>query len=109
MLKIIHFLAKADRFHGVWPHFLDGRTGKVIPYFGPYDDGGDLVETAFLMQGLLVARQYFITTAPPNTRFATPSPASGKPWNGTGTGKVPIPTFFTGTGLLITRFTSITR
>jgi exo beta-1,2-glucooligosaccharide sophorohydrolase (non-reducing end) len=59
MLKIIHFLAKADRFHGVWPHFLDGRTGKVIPYFGPYDDGGDLVETAFLMQGLLVARQYF--------------------------------------------------
>jgi hypothetical protein len=59
MLKIVRFLAKADRFHGVWPHFLDGRTGKVIPYFGRYDDGGDLVETAFLMQGLLVARQYF--------------------------------------------------
>lgn len=59
LLKIVRFLAKADRFHGVWPHFLDGRTGKVIPYFGIYDDGGDLVETAFLMQGLLVARQYF--------------------------------------------------
>jgi hypothetical protein len=59
MLKIVRFLAKADRFHGVWPHFLDGRTGKVNPYFGPYDDGGDLVETAFLTQGLLVARQYF--------------------------------------------------
>ncbi|PYT51320.1 MAG: hypothetical protein DMG44_03080 [Acidobacteria bacterium] len=59
LLKIVRFLAKADRFHGVWPHFLDGRTGKVIPYFGPYDDGGDLVETVFLMQGLLVARQYF--------------------------------------------------
>jgi exo beta-1,2-glucooligosaccharide sophorohydrolase (non-reducing end) len=59
MLKIVRFLAKADRFHGVWPHFLDGRTGKVIPYFGPYDNGGDLVETAFLMQGLLAARQYF--------------------------------------------------
>jgi hypothetical protein len=59
LLKIVRFLAKADRFHGVWPHFLDGRTGKVNPYFGPYDDGGDLVETAFLMQGLLVARQYF--------------------------------------------------
>ena len=58
-LKIVRFLAKADRFQGVWPHFLDGRTGKVIPYFGPYDDGGDLVETAFLMQGLLAARQYF--------------------------------------------------
>jgi hypothetical protein len=59
MLKIIRFLKGADRFHGVWPHFLDGRTGKVIPYFGRYDDGGDLVEMAFLMQGLLTARQYF--------------------------------------------------
>lgn len=59
MLKIVRFLSKADRFHGVWPHFLDGRTGKVNPYFGKYDNGGDLVETAFLMQGLLVARQYF--------------------------------------------------
>jgi exo beta-1,2-glucooligosaccharide sophorohydrolase (non-reducing end) len=59
LLKIVRFLAKADRFHGVWPHFLDGRTGKVIAYFGPNDDGGDLIETAFLMQGLLVARQYF--------------------------------------------------
>ena len=59
MLKIVRFLAHADRFHGAWPHFLDGRTGRVIPYFGKYDDGGDLVETAFLIQGLLVARQYF--------------------------------------------------
>lgn len=59
MLKIVRFLAKADRFHGVWPHFLDGRTGKTIAYFGEYDDGGDLVETAFMMQSLLAARQYF--------------------------------------------------
>jgi len=59
MLKIVRFLSKADRFHGVFPHFLDGRTGKVIARFGKYDDGGDLVETAFLMQGLLAARQYF--------------------------------------------------
>ncbi len=59
MLKIVRFLKNADRFHGAWPHFLDGRTGKVISYFGKYDDGGDLVETAFLVQGLLVARQYF--------------------------------------------------
>ena len=47
--KITHFLSNADRFHGVWPHFLDGRAGKVIPYFGKYDVGGDLVEPAFLM------------------------------------------------------------
>mgnify|MGYP001605212392 FL=1 len=59
MLKIVRFLAKADRFHGVWPHFLNGDTGKVIPFFGKYDNGGDLVETAFMMQGLLAARQYF--------------------------------------------------
>jgi hypothetical protein len=59
MLKITRFLWKADRFHGVFPHFLDGRTGKVIARFGNHDDGGDLVETAFLIQGLLAARQYF--------------------------------------------------
>ncbi len=56
---IIKFLEKADRFHGVWPHFLDGNTGKTIALFGKYDNGGDLVETAFLVQGLLAARQYF--------------------------------------------------
>ena len=59
MLKVVRFLAQADRFHGVWPHFLDGNTGRVIPYFGKYDNGGDLVETAFMIQGLLAARQYF--------------------------------------------------
>jgi len=59
MLKIVRFLAKADRFHGVWPHFLDGNTGRTLDYFGKYDNGGDLVETAFMIQGLLAARQYF--------------------------------------------------
>ncbi len=59
LLKITRFLSKADRFHGAWPHFLNGATGKVANYFGKYDDGGDLVETAFLVQGLLTARQYF--------------------------------------------------
>lgn len=59
MLKIVRFLNKADRFHGAWGHFLDGRTGHVNPYFGKYDNGGDLVETAFMIQGLLAARKYF--------------------------------------------------
>lgn len=59
MHKALDFLDKADRFHGVWPHFLDGRTGKTIPLFGKYDNGGDLVETAFIVQALLTARQYF--------------------------------------------------
>ncbi|MFT4203659.1 MAG: glucoamylase family protein [Chitinophagaceae bacterium] len=56
--RIVSFLAKADRFHGAWPHWIDGNTGKVKP-FGANDDGGDLVETSFLLQGLLSARQYF--------------------------------------------------
>lgn len=64
MLKIVRFLSRADRFHGAWPHFLNGRTGHVIPLFGKYDDGGDLVETAFMMQGLLAARQYFDRDTP---------------------------------------------
>ena len=54
---IVNFLAEADRFHGVWPHWMNGNTGDVIP-FSPQDDGGDLVETAFLIQGLLTLRQY---------------------------------------------------
>ena len=62
--KIVHFLKGADRFHGAWPHFLDGRTGKVVPYFGKFDDGGDLVETSFLIQGLLTARSYFDRDTP---------------------------------------------
>lgn len=56
--KIVAFLKKADRFHGAFPHWLDGNTGKVLP-FSTKDNGGDLVETSFLMQGLITARQYF--------------------------------------------------
>ena len=59
ILKIITFLdEKADRFHGVWSHWLNGQTGKVIP-FSKYDDGADLVETSFLIQGMLTVKQYF--------------------------------------------------
>jgi len=56
---IVGFLKRADRFHGAWPHWLYGTTGRVKP-FGTRDDGADIVETAYLMQGLLTARQYFI-------------------------------------------------
>jgi hypothetical protein len=59
LLRITDFLSHADRYHGAWPHFLSGRTGHTLPVFGMYDDGADLVETSFLMQGLLTARQYF--------------------------------------------------
>lgn len=56
--KMINFLANADRFHGIWSHWIDGETGKVKP-FGQDDDGADLVESAFLMQGLLAVREYY--------------------------------------------------
>lgn len=56
--KIIHFLETADRFHGAWPHWWQGETGKVYP-FSKFDNGGDLVESSFMIQGLLCVRQYF--------------------------------------------------
>jgi len=56
--RIVDFLEKADRFHGAWPHWMNGETGKVVP-FSKKDNGGDLVETAFLIQGLLTVAEYF--------------------------------------------------
>lgn len=56
--KLTDWLEKADRFHGVWPHWMNGETGDVKP-FSTKDDGGDLVETAYLAQGMLCAREYF--------------------------------------------------
>jgi exo beta-1,2-glucooligosaccharide sophorohydrolase (non-reducing end) len=59
MTKIVDFLGRAERYHGGWSHYMNGSTGKTMPVFGTFDNGGDLVETSFLMQGLLAARQYF--------------------------------------------------
>lgn len=56
--KIVSFLESADRFHGIYPHWLYGETGKVKP-FSQKDNGADGVESAFLFQGLLTVRQYF--------------------------------------------------
>lgn len=58
--KIADFLAKADRFHGAWSHWIDGNTGKVKP-FGTKDNGGDLVETSFLISGMITVREYLKT------------------------------------------------
>ena len=58
MTTALNFLKNADRFHGAWPHWIDGNTGRVIP-FSAKDNGGDIVETAFLCQGLLAVREYF--------------------------------------------------
>lgn len=69
MLRMARFLDGVDpddpnqpsgvqRYHGAWSHWINGTTGATIP-FNANDDGGDLVETAFLIEGLLTARQYF--------------------------------------------------
>ena len=62
VLKILTFLdEKTTRYHGAWAHWINGTTGETIP-FGSNDDGGDLLETSFLIQGMLTVRQYFNST-----------------------------------------------
>ena len=59
LLKVVNFLSdKAVRHHGAFPHWMNGTTGATQA-FSKYDNGADLVETAFLMEGLLACRQYF--------------------------------------------------
>src|SRR5690606_36223099 len=60
---ILDVLESADRFHGAWSHWIDGSTGRVIP-FSENDNGGDIVETSFLIQGLITFRQYLDTNNP---------------------------------------------
>ena len=61
--KIVGWLEKATCYHGLFPHFMDGRTGATMP-LGQKDDGSDIVESSYLFQGLLCARQYFDGDAP---------------------------------------------
>lgn len=56
--RMLDLLGRATCYHGLFPHFMNGSTGATVP-FGRKDDGGDLVESAFLFQGLLCARAYF--------------------------------------------------
>ncbi|MBI2718065.1 MAG: beta-glucosidase [Rhizobiales bacterium] len=55
---MLKFLAGCERHHGMWGHFHDGASGRIVP-FSPLDDGADLVETALLAAGLLALREYF--------------------------------------------------
>lgn len=60
--KIVTFLEGAETYHGAFAHFINGSTAKTIPFlpnYTPMDNGGDLVETSFLMMGLLAAREYY--------------------------------------------------
>jgi hypothetical protein len=64
LTKIVDFLTHAERYHGAWSHYMNGATGRTMPVFGMFDNGGDLVETSFMMEGLLAARQYFRGPSP---------------------------------------------
>jgi hypothetical protein len=69
LTKIVNFLEKADRFHGAWPHWWNGETGKVKP-FSRKDNGGDLVESSYMLQGLLCVRQYYSRGSPQEKMLA---------------------------------------
>jgi hypothetical protein len=63
LIQIADFLTKADSYHGIYPHFINGDTGKTIA-FSELDDAADVVETSYLMMGLLSARAYFDGNTP---------------------------------------------
>ena len=70
LTRIVDFLEKADRFHGVYPHWWNGETGKAKG-FSAKDNGGDLVETSFLIQGLLALHQYYVNGTPEEQALAS--------------------------------------
>jgi hypothetical protein len=63
MGKILTFLETCDRYHGVWAHWINGSTGKTIP-FSTNDNGADLVETSYMIEGLITIRQYLDAAVP---------------------------------------------
>ncbi len=83
MQTIVSFLKNtAQKFHGAFPHWLNGTTGVALP-FSTKDDGADLVETSYLMAGLLTARQYFngADAAETNLRSDINTLWNGVEWN----------------------------
>nr|WP_183262863.1 glucoamylase family protein [Aminobacter niigataensis] len=66
--RMLDLLEGSPRYHGMFPHFIDGRTGATIP-FRRKDDGADIVETTFLFQGLICAREYLDRSAGEEQRF----------------------------------------
>lgn len=67
--KILAFFETADRFHGAWPHWINGTNGKTIP-FSSNDDGADIVETAFFAQGLICVKEYLKNGSDPEKILA---------------------------------------
>ncbi len=58
VLSILDFLEKCDRHHGAWSHWYNADTKHTQP-FSTKDNGGDLVETAYVVEGLIALKNYF--------------------------------------------------
>ena len=63
LLKSVNFLLKANSYHGIFPHWLNGARERAVAAVGR-KDGADVVETSYLFEGLLCARQYFNQQTP---------------------------------------------
>ena len=61
--QICRFLETLPRYRGAFAHWINGNRGETVA-FSTRDDGGDIVETGFLMMGLLTAREYLRGDAP---------------------------------------------
>jgi len=57
IVKIVRFLKKAERYEGAWAHWYNVK-GEIVP-FGNQNDAGEIIETTFMMGGLLTACEYF--------------------------------------------------
>ena len=80
---MLGFLERAPCYHGLFPHYMNGRTGATIT-FGRKDDGSDIVETSFLFQGLFAPANISTRTTPPRNACAIGLPGCGSTPNGTG-------------------------
>lgn len=98
LIKIADFLINADCYHGIYPHFMNGRTGKTIK-FDRLDDGADIVETSYLLMGFYAPGNILIKTIQEKFICANGSTSYGALLTGTGiqTEKKNC----TGTGVLI--------
>jgi exo beta-1,2-glucooligosaccharide sophorohydrolase (non-reducing end) len=98
LTRIVSFLEHAQRYHGAWSHYMDGSTGKTMPVFGTFDNGGDLVETSFLMQGCLPPASISAVPVKPRPISTVGSHNSGRQSNGTGIADRNLGTSSTGIG-----------
>jgi len=96
LARMLDVLARARCYHGAFPHFMDGGTGKAIP-FGRKDDGGDLVETSLLMMACSPRANTSIDSRPRKRRRAHASRTCGTTSSGVGSRRAGV-TFSIGTG-----------